>query len=53
LWWKTAYAPIASSGGWDEVVAADKGNGLFNHLDNAVAANFPIYCIWETKEGFP
>ena len=50
-WWETAYAAMAPGGGWDEAVAVNKEKGFFNHSANAVTANGPIYCIWETKEG--
>ena len=49
-WWENAYAAMAPGGGWDEAVAANKEKGFYNHSANAVTANGPIYCIWETKE---
>ena len=50
-WWKMAYASMEAGGGWDEAVEANKERGFFNHSANAVTADGPIYCIWETKEG--
>ena len=50
-WWKNAYSAMAPSGGWNEAVAVNKKKGGYNNSANAVTANGPIYCIWETKEG--
>ena len=45
------YAATATSGEWNEAVAANKEKRFYSHMANAVNADGPIYCIWETKEG--
>ena len=50
-WWEKFYAAMASGGGWDDVVAENKGKGFYNHSANAVSKAGPLYCFWEVKEG--
>ena len=43
---------MVHGGGWDDVVAAKKEKGFFNHSPNAVTKTGPLYCFGKQKREF-
>ncbi len=50
-WWDTAMSAMSDEAAWSAAVAANVDAGFYNHSFNPVAAEGPVFCVWEAREG--
>ena len=50
-WWGKLGAHMGDDAAFAENVKSTMDKGFFNHSFMPIAAEGPIYCVWEAKEG--
>jgi hypothetical protein len=50
-WWGTLGALMSDEAAFAENIKSTMEKGFFNHSFMPTAAEGPIYCVWEAKEG--
>ena len=50
-WWEKTGRLMSDEAAFSENVKSTMEKGFFNHSFMPMAAEGPIYCVWEAKEG--